>query len=86
MAICISSLEKCLFRSFAFFFILGFFFILSYMNCLYILEIPEAQLSWDRIVAVHWHPSSSLPPSGSTWEQKLSLYHKNVSAWSTAHA
>ena len=47
---------------------------------------PEAQLSWDRIVAVHWHPGSSLPPSGSTWEQKLSLYHKNVSTWSTAHA
>ena len=34
-----SSLEKCLFRYFAFFFNLGFFFILSYMNCLYILEI-----------------------------------------------
>ena len=47
---------------------------------------PEAQLSWDRTVAVRWHPGSSLPPSGSTWEQKLSLYHKNVSAWSTAHA
>jgi len=39
MAICISSLEKCLFRSFAFFLSWVSFFILSYMNCLHILEI-----------------------------------------------
>ena len=39
LAICMSSLEKCLFKSFSLF-LIGFVFLaLSWMSCLYILEI-----------------------------------------------
>ena len=53
LAICVSSLEKCLFSSLAHFFHLVIFLVLSCLRCFYIFEVNSLSVALFTIIFSH---------------------------------